>query len=51
MSGVTVNGGGGGWVALVILYVMFIGDPDLYDMIMRVLENMADVASDSGDER
>lgn len=37
MSEVHVSGGGG-WVALAILYVMFTGDPDLWDALMAYLQ-------------
>ena len=44
MSNVTVNGGGG-WIALAVLIIMFVNfddyDVDLYDMIMLTLQNMA----------
>ena len=54
MSNVTVNSGAG-WIALIALIILFYNfdgyDVDLYDMIMLVLQNMADVASGSGDGR
>ena len=40
MSNVTVTTGSG-WIAILIFYIMFVGDPDLYDMIMLVLQSMA----------
>lgn len=36
---VDVSGGGGGWIALAMMYIMCIGEPDIIDALIQFLTN------------